>query len=142
MRPERHESIAKSLIPAGLAGLDGILTVFGQADTYLAGDHSTVQEGNPIGAFFLSLSPSIFLIAIGVWMLTIIALAVFLPPKLGDVISPLISIGHAVGASTWLIQLPLGFLWVFSFWLFIRVLVFPFYVKLLSRNRPLPQHEN
>ncbi len=89
------------LPPITLCAFDGCLTLWGQPASYWAGDHATVNEGNPLAAWLLTMHPLAF-IAAGVPYLLLIAGAIlWLPRRCSGAAAVLISLSHAVGVVAW-----------------------------------------
>jgi len=91
------------LIPALWASVfDIFITSFWQDPDYWKGDLSKANEGNPIGAWFMSQHVSgLFVISI-IWIILIAVLGYYLPAKLRKIFLLFVLIAHSYGASTWL----------------------------------------
>ena len=91
------------IIPALWASLfDIVITITHQRKEYWQGDLNQANEGNPIGAFFMSKHTSgIFTISI-FWVILVVILGYFLPRKISRVFLLFTLIAHSFGGSTWL----------------------------------------
>lgn len=93
------------LLPAVLAcAADVAATLAGQGADYWSGRWAAVDEGNPAARLLLQVHPSLFLLA-AVASCIVVAVAVYrLNDRLALVVSFLVTFGHAVAASGWLVR--------------------------------------
>jgi len=106
--------------PAALAVVDAAVTLFGQSPGYWDG-FAIIHEHNPLAFLLLRLHPALFSVAVVVWIAAFVAAIHVLPVGLARVVAFLVMLSHAFGASTWLIQWPLGVLWVLALLLVVRL---------------------
>ncbi len=98
--------------PIALCLCDVIATLAGQPAAYWGGDYARVIEGNPLPKWLLSQSPGLFVGSIVLWILVFSVAIIRLPTRTARPLAFVVMIGHALGASTWLIRLPFGLVWV------------------------------
>jgi len=91
------------LIPAYWACFfDVIITIVHQSDDYWKGNLEKANEGNPIGAFFMSYHTSgLFIISI-IWLIAIGIIGFYLKERMLKIFALFVLIAHTFGASTWL----------------------------------------
>ncbi len=90
------------LPPISLCVLDNGLTLYGQPDSYWAGDYSSVSEMSPSFNHFLSLHPLVYVAACLLWAAIFSALILLLPEMMALTVVVAIVIGHMAGAASWL----------------------------------------
>jgi hypothetical protein len=81
--------------------IDLVFTVTGQPDSYWT-DFSNLNEGSPLGIFFLSRNPILFLIFFLVYILFVLFLITKLKRPLNIMVAIGFFLGHVWGSSTWL----------------------------------------
>jgi hypothetical protein len=91
------------LPPIALCALDGSLTLYGQPETYWAGDYAAFLEGSPSFAHYLSIHPMVAVGAFALWVAIFSALILLLPEKLALILAVAVTVGHMAGAATWLL---------------------------------------
>ncbi len=93
------------LPPLTMFALDVALTLRGQPAEYWAGDYSRAVEANPLAWLILAVHPYLFLgLAIG-WAVAFVALVTLWEHRLAKVVAFVLTVGHAVGAASWLLRL-------------------------------------
>lgn len=90
------------LPPIALCALDFGLTLYGQSEEYWGGNYSSVNEGSPSFAHYLSIHPVAFVAAGLLWIATFSAIILLLPERLALVVAIAIVIGHMWGSTTWI----------------------------------------
>ena len=102
MRPDRAwQRLLLCVPPITLCAFDGCMTLWGQPAAYWAGDYATVQEGNPLAAWFLAVHPLAFAAA-GVPYVVLVAGAIlWLPWRWSEAAAVLVSLSHMVGVIAW-----------------------------------------
>jgi hypothetical protein len=80
------------------------LTLLGQPAAYWAGDHGVALEINPLARALLIRGPIPFLGAAVVWAAVFTVLISSWRSRLVVVLAYLLTFGHAIGASTWLVS--------------------------------------
>jgi hypothetical protein len=107
--------------PVALALIDAAVTLFGQSLDYWDG-YATVREDNPVAYAFLRFHPLVFAIGTAIWISLFTAAIHVLPMALARVVAFVVMLGHAIGASTWLIRWRFGIVWVLVFLVLVRML--------------------
>lgn len=125
------------LIPAYWACLfDIIITTLHQPEEYWKGNLDNANEGNPIGAFFMTNHTyGLFLISI-LWLIAIAVISHFLKKRKFKIFALFVLIAHTFGASSWLNQ-KYGFWFALSFILINSILFIEFeniYKKRKAKN--------
>lgn len=111
------------LIPVYWACLfDEIITIAFQSKAYWKGDLSKANEGNPIGAFFMSQHIYGLFILCALWLLIIGVAASKLSGRKLKIFALFILIAHSFGASSW-ISNHFGF-WYALIFIFINAVLF------------------
>ncbi len=91
------------LLPAlGLYGVDITVTLTGQSTAYWSGNYQQATEHNPFAHWLLSYDPRFFEIAAIVWATMFSTLVLVWRHWLSNTLAILLTIGHALGGSTWL----------------------------------------
>ena len=124
-----HGDRLKFVAPPALAAIaDAALTLHGQVDAYWHDDGHAIEEVNPIGYLFLSLSPSAFIIAIAFWIIAVLRCHRHSSRvrRQVDVVRNF-SIAFFSGACTWLIQFDYGIVWVVVACVSVRIILNPIY---------------
>jgi hypothetical protein len=100
--------IGLCLVPTLLAGLDGSVTLIGQSAEYWAGDHSRVLEGTPGFRMLLTYGPAAYIAGLTVWVLAFVGMILLLPSTPALAVCLMFTLGHAIGAFSWLNRFPDG----------------------------------
>ncbi|UII20665.1 hypothetical protein [Fulvivirga ligni] len=118
-----------SLPPFIAALFDTSITIAGQTQKYWDGDLSQANEGNPIGATFMSWHVSGLFIISGIWLIIIPLAGYYLPKKASKIFLLFVLIAHSFGGSTWLV-------YKYHFWLAMLFILFnaTFYVLINERH--------
>ena len=93
-------------VPVLLAVLDGWLTLYGQRPAFWAGDHSQVNEWTPGFHILLTHGPIAFIAGLAVWVLAFVGMILLLPPTLALAVCLGFTLGHAIGAFSWIVYYP------------------------------------
>ncbi len=107
--------------PVSLAAFDAAITLVGQSPDYWDG-YATVREHNPLAYLLLRFHPLVFAIGIAIWMVLFITAIHLLPIEIARIAAFTVLLGHALGASTWLLQCRFGVLYVLALFLLARSL--------------------
>ncbi len=99
----RQRLLGLCLPPTAFWLLDNSLTLVGQSESYWRGAYRSVNEGSPTFHQLLSVHPLAFVAGSLVWMAIFTSLILILPDTLALIISVAVTIGHCVGAATWLL---------------------------------------
>jgi hypothetical protein len=97
------------LVPALLAGLDGWLTLHGQTKEYWGGNYAQVIEGSPTFHKLLTYGPLAYVVGLSGWVLAFVGMILLMPQTLALAVSIALTLGHAIGASSWLLDFPNGY---------------------------------
>jgi hypothetical protein len=89
--------------PAALATLDGALTLAGQSAEYWAGNYARVNEMSPTFNHLLTYHPLAFAAGWLGWILIFCGMILLLPQTLALTTSIAVTVGHTLGATTWLL---------------------------------------
>lgn len=126
------------LVPALWSGLfDITVTIVHQPAEYWEGNLTKSNEGNPIGAFFMSQHITGLFIISGIWLIAIAFLGYYLPLQLRKIFILFCVIAHSYGASTWLFN-QYGFWSVLSF-IFLNSILFYIAESLAKKYQTQPQ---
>ncbi len=106
--PLAHRLRGLCLPPLLFCLLDGALTLAGQSPEYWGGAHAQVNETSPTFHHLLQIHPAAFAIGLLAWCAVFIGLILLLPDTLALILCIAVTMGHTVGAATWL-------LWRFEF---------------------------
>lgn len=87
--------------PVLLFLLDGCLTLLGQPTAYWGGDFSTVNEGNPLAAWLLTVHPLAFAAAGVPYTLLVAGAILWLPWRWAEIAAVLVSLSHMFGVISW-----------------------------------------
>ncbi|AGA76581.1 hypothetical protein [Echinicola vietnamensis] len=91
------------LIPAFWASIfDIAVTIYHQPATYWSGNLKHYNEGNPIGAFFMSNHVYGLFLICGIWLVLIYIIGKSLKGKAQKIFLLFVVIAHSFGASTWI----------------------------------------
>jgi hypothetical protein len=104
----RRRLIGLCLVPVLLAVLDGSVTLIGQPEAYWAGDHSKVLEGTPGFRVLLTYGPAAYVAGLAVWVLAFVGMILLLPPTLALAVCLQFTLGHTLGAFSWINRFPHG----------------------------------
>lgn len=104
----RRRLIGLCLVPVLLAVLDGSVTLIGQPAAYWAGDYSRVLEGTPGFRILLSHGPVSYIAGLAVWVLAFVGMILLLPSTPALAVCLMFTLGHTIGAFSWINRLPLG----------------------------------
>lgn len=94
--------IGLCVVPVVLAVLDGAVTLVGQPEAYWAGDHSRVLEGTPGFRILLTYGPAAYITGLTVWVLAFVGMILLLPSTLALAVCLMFSLGHTIGAFSWI----------------------------------------
>lgn len=104
----RRRLIGLCSVPVLLAVLDGSVTLIGQPAAYWAGDYSRVLEGTPGFRILLAHGPAAYVAGLTVWVLAFVGLILLLPSRLALAVCLMFTLGHAIGAFSWINRFPHG----------------------------------
>ena len=104
----RSRLIGLCLVPVLLAALDGSVTLVGQPPAYWAGDYSQVVEGTPGFRILLTHGPAAYVAGLAVWVLAFVGMILLLPSTLALAVCLQFTLGHTIGAFSWINTLPHG----------------------------------
>ncbi|HWV99197.1 MAG TPA: hypothetical protein VNZ64_05830 [Candidatus Acidoferrum sp.] len=105
----RRRFLGLCLVPVLLAALDGWVTLHGQPEDYWAGNHSHVIEGSPAFHRLLTYGPMAYIAGLSGWVLAFVGMILLTPQTLALAVCIAFTLGHAIGASSWLVDLPYGY---------------------------------
>jgi hypothetical protein len=108
MRNLRRRVLGLCIVPVLMAALDGSVTLAGQPSAYWAGDHSRVMEGTPGFRILLTHGPMAFIAGQAVWVLAFVGMILLLPSTLALAVCLQFTLGHAIGAFSWINRFPHG----------------------------------
>jgi hypothetical protein len=108
MRRLRRRLLGLCLVPVLLAVLDGYVTLNGQPSAYWAGDHSRVLEGTPGFRILLTYGPLAYVAGLAVWVLAFVGMILLLPSTLALAVCLQFTLGHTIGAFSWINNSPYG----------------------------------
>lgn len=108
MRSARRRLVGLCLVPALLAALDGCVTLIGQPDAYWAGDYSRAIEGTPGFRILMMQGPAAYVAGLLVWTLAFVGMILLLPSTLALAACLLFTLGHTIGAFSWIDRFPHG----------------------------------
>ena len=124
------------IAPSSLAVTDGALTLAGQTSEFWSGDYQQVREHNPLASLILQAHPVWFALGILAWVIAFGLATHFLSDRLAVAISALITLGHTIGCSTWILQWRNGLVWVIVFLVLARMIASPIIDHRLLRGWP------
>ncbi len=81
---------------------DVTLTLLGQPGAYWQGQFSFAMESNPLGRWLLVRGPWLFVGAASCWAVVFVAILVVWKHRLAVVMAFVLTVGHALGAASWL----------------------------------------
>lgn len=110
MQQLRRRLFGLCLVPVLLAALDCSVTLHGQPQDYWAGNHSHVIEGTPLFRTLLTHGPAAYMAGSVVWVLAFVGMILLAPQTLALAVTILFTLGHAIGAYSWLVDIPNFFL--------------------------------
>jgi hypothetical protein len=105
----RRRLFGLCLVPVLLAALDGWVTLQGQPKEYWAGNHLQVIEGSPTFHKLLTHGPIAYISGLSGWVLAFVGMILLMPQTLALAVSIAITLGHAIGASSWLVDTRYGY---------------------------------
>jgi hypothetical protein len=108
MRNLRRRLIGLCLVPVLLAALDGSVTLIGQPPAYWAGDYSKVVEGTPGFRILLTHGPAAYIAGLAVWVMAFVGMILLLPSTLALAVCLQFTLGHTIGAFSWINHFPHG----------------------------------
>ena len=108
--------------PAVMCMIDVGLTLAFQPSRYWQEGYQFSHDANPLARWLLELHPLAFLGASLLWILALSAAMFRLRWRTARIAALVVLFGHALGASTWLIRRPYGWVWCFGVWLLARYL--------------------
>src|SRR5262245_10411100 len=108
MRNLRRRLLGLCLVPVLLTALDGSVTLMGQSSAYWAGDHSKAIEGTPGFRILLNHGPAAYIVGLAVWVLAFVGMILLLPSTLALAVCLQFTLGHAIGAFSWINRSPHG----------------------------------
>lgn len=82
---------------------DVTVTLVHQPQSYWAGDYTTVIEGNPFFRELLAAHPAVFLGVVITWAIAFVLILRHWRHPLTKPMALILTLGHAVGAGSWLI---------------------------------------
>ncbi len=100
----RRRLFGLCLVPVLLAALDGWVTLHGQPQDYWAGNHSQVIEGTPLFRILLTHGPAAYIAGLAVWILAFVGMILLAPETVALAVTILFTLGHAIGAYSWLVD--------------------------------------
>ena len=89
--------------PLLMYNLDVGLTLAGQNEAYWQGNYSSPDELNPLAHFLLATHPYVFVAVALLWEVVFCGLILWLRPRLAVPVALVLAVGHAYGASTWML---------------------------------------
>lgn len=104
----RRRLIGLCLVPVFLAMLDGLVTLIGQPEAYWEGDYSKALEGTPGFRILLTHGPAAYAVGLAVWVMAFVGMILMLPSTLALAICFQFTLGHALGAFSWINRFPNG----------------------------------
>jgi hypothetical protein len=108
MLQSRNRLLGLCPVPVLLAALDGWLTLKGQPRAYWAGDRSQVIEGTPGFYILLTHGPAAYIAGLAAWVLDFVGMILLLPPTPALAVCLGFTLGHAIGAFSWMVDYPNG----------------------------------
>lgn len=102
----RRRLIGLCVVPVLLAVLDGSVTLAGQPAAYWAGDYSQAREGTPGFRALLAYGPGAYGAGLAAWVLAFVGMILLLPPTPALAVCLVFTLGHTVGAFSWINRLP------------------------------------
>ena len=89
--------------------LDTTLTLVRQSAQYWGGDYSQADERSPTFEHLLRISPLVDVAGTVVWIGVFVGIILLLPDILALIVSIAVTLGHAVGACTWVWEFEAGY---------------------------------
>jgi hypothetical protein len=121
-RHDRVQHARLAAAPIAMALVDLALTLSGQTSTYWAGDYGAVLESNPAARVLLAMHPIAMVVAYVPYLAAIAIFILRLRPDAARSLALVLTLGHAFGASTWLLRLPGGVACCVAIWVVARLL--------------------
>ncbi len=100
MNGVRQRFLGLCLPPVAFGLLDATLTLAGQPAAYWGGAYAQVAEASPTFNHLLAMHPLAFVAGILAWMAVFVGI---LPDTLALIACIAVTLGHTVGAATWLL---------------------------------------
>lgn len=97
----RQRFLGLCLPPLAFTVLDGLLTLAGQSAEYWGGAYTRVNEASPTFHHLLAAHPLAFAGGLLSWMAVFVGIILLLPDTLALVVSIAVTLGHTVGATSW-----------------------------------------
>jgi hypothetical protein len=91
------------LPPLLFCALDCSLTLAGQSEEYWAGNYQRVNEMSPTFKHLLEVHPVAFALGNSAWAASFVGVILLLPDVLALIASIAVTLGHTVGAATWIL---------------------------------------
>lgn len=88
--------------PTAVCLLDYSLTLAGQSSSYWGGDYTSVNEGSPSFAYYLTVHPLVAVAAGFLWIAIFSTIILLLPETIALIVAIAVLFGHTIGALTWL----------------------------------------
>jgi hypothetical protein len=117
----RRRLFGLCLVPVLLAALDGCVTLHGQSKEYWAGNYSQVIEGTPLFRILLTHGPAAYVAGLAGWVLAFAGMILLAPETLALAVTIAFTLGHAVGAYSWLVDVRYFFQLYYGMLLFAAV---------------------
>ena len=105
----RRRFLGLCLVPVLLAAFDCWLTLHGQTKEYWAGNYSQVLEGSPTFHKLLAHGPLCYVAGASGWVLAFVGMILLMPQTLALAVSIALTLGHAIGAASWVVDFPYGY---------------------------------
>jgi hypothetical protein len=103
MRTFQRRFLGLCLLPILMMCLDDGFTLLQQPAAYWSGDYSKAQEGDAWFYHLMAIHPAAFISWRAATALVTVGMILFMPQTLALIISFAYTLGHFVGASTWLL---------------------------------------
>jgi hypothetical protein len=84
-----------------LSEADGLLTLWGQPESYWTDGYTNINEYNPLAAWFLRLHPLAFAASGVPYLILVIALVLWLPRRWAVLAAVVLAATHALGVIVW-----------------------------------------
>jgi hypothetical protein len=99
----RQRFLGLCVPPLAFSALDSTLTLAGQSAQYWGGAYGQVNEASPTFHQLLAIHPLAFVAGSLGWMAVFVGLILLLPDTLALIGSFVTTMGHTVGAATWVL---------------------------------------
>jgi hypothetical protein len=97
----RQRFLGLCIPPLAFSLLDGALTLAGQSESYWSGSYAQTNEASPTFDHLLTIHPLAFVAGLLTWMGVFTGIILLLPDTLALVVCIAVTLGHTVGAATW-----------------------------------------